>query len=276
VLRGETRWAVERADVLDFLHALPENAVRLIIGSPPYAEKGERYGTRKALPTDAWVTWMLQVTEAAVRACDGVVIWVANGSVKDSRYLPACEGLAWEWHKRGGVCERPCVWHKNAPPNRKNWFGNDWEYVLAFTKPGAARVFNWQAVGTPPKYDNGGRFHQRGKDGGRKLGNAYPRNELTRPRDVFRVTVGGGHMGWRRAHEGEAPYPIKLIEPLVQVLTNPDDVVCDPFLGTGTTAHAALFHGRRFIGSDNRECQVVLSRERLAEVVGVSASVTSA
>jgi adenine-specific DNA-methyltransferase len=267
VLRGEARWAIERADVFDFLHGLPANALPLIIGSPPYPEKGERYGTGKKWSTADWVAWMLDVTEAAVRASSGMVIWVANGAVKGGHYLPACEGLMWEWHQRGWVCERPCIWHKNAPPNRKNWFGNNWEYVLAFTKPGARRIFNWQVIGPPPKHKAGGRFRQRTTTGERRLGNEYPQNELTRPRDVFRVTVGGGHLGSKLAHKNEAPYPLKLVEPFVLVLTNPGDAVGDPFAGSGTTAHAALKHGRLFVGSDSRESQVDLTRRRIAEAL---------
>jgi DNA modification methylase len=269
-LSGEARWAIEEADCIDFLRSLPVNAVPLVAGSPPYAEKGERYGDGRKWPTDAWVEWMLQVTEAAVRACSGVVFWVVNGAVKDGRYLPACEGLLWEWHNRGGVCERPCIWHKNAPPNRKDWFGNDWEFILAFSKPGATRVFNWEAIAEPPKYRSGGRFRQRTAAGGRRPGNEYPQNELARPRDVFRMTVGGGHLGSGLAHENEAPYPLALVEPFVKVLTNPGDVVCDPFSGSGTTAHAALKHGRRFIGCDNRASQVDLTRRRIAEAEAVT------
>jgi DNA modification methylase len=267
VLAGEARWAIELTDCINFLAGLPADALPLIIGSPPYAEKGERYGTGKKWSTADWVAWMLDVTEAAVRASSGMVLWVANGSVKDSCYRPACEGLTWEWHKRGGVCERPCIWHKNAPPNRRDWFGNDWEFILAFTKPGARRVFNWEAIGTPPRYKAGGRFRQRTTTGERRLGNEYPQNKLARPRDVFRVTVGGGHLGSELAHENEAPYPLALVESFVQVLTNLGDVVCDPFSGSGTTAHAALQHGRRFIGCDNRASQVELTRRRLGEAL---------
>lgn len=31
----------------------------------------------------------------------------------------------------------------------------------------------------------------------------------------------------------------------------PGDIVLDPFMGTGTTAVAALQHGRRFVGIEN-------------------------
>src|SRR5262245_53978097 len=148
VLAGAGQWAVEQADCLDFLASLPEGALRLVIGSPPYPEKGERYrGGRRRWDTDDWVAWMLRVTEQAVRVCSGDVLWVANGAVRGGRYLPACEGLIWEWHRRGGVCERPCIWHKNAPPSRRDWFGNDWEFVLAFRQPGNTRTFNWHTGG---------------------------------------------------------------------------------------------------------------------------------
>ena len=264
-LTGNGSCRVEAADCLTFLARQADDSLDLVFGSPPYPEKGERYpGCRKKWDTEAWVGWMLRVTAQAVRACRGYVLWVVNGAVKGGRYLPACEGLAWEWHKRGGVCERPCVWHKNAPPNRRDWFGNDWEFVLAFRKPGGARTFNWQAIARAPKFRSGGRFRQRGADGGRRRGNEYPANELARPRDVFRVTVGGGHLGSALAHENEAPFPEALAEPFVRALTDPGGLVCDPFSGSGTTAAVARRWGRGFVGCDLRPCQAELSRRRVA------------
>ncbi|KKL26401.1 hypothetical protein LCGC14_2395670, partial [marine sediment metagenome] len=44
------------------------------------------------------------------------------------------------------------------------------------------------------------------------------------------------------------PKPIALMERLVLDFTDPGDLICDPFAGSGTTAVAALMHGRRFIG----------------------------
>jgi hypothetical protein len=99
------------------------------------------------------------------------------------------------------------------------------------------------------------------------LGNAYPQNELARPRDVFRVTVGGGHLGSELAHRNEAPYPENLVEPFIKVLTDPGEVVCDPFAGSGTTGAVAVRWGRRFVGCDVRESQVELSRRRIGDAV---------
>jgi DNA modification methylase len=257
---GQT-WRVDQADCVEWLNALPDDSVDLIFGSPPYAEKGERYiGGRKTWPTEEWVEWMVDVTFAATRVSRGMVLWVVNGAVRDGEYLPACEGLVWEYWKRHGGTERPCIWHKNAPPNRRDWFGNDWEYIVAF---GHACHFDWQAIATPPKYTAGGRFRQRSANGKRRLGNEYPQTKLARPRDAFHVTVGGEHLGSPLAHLGEAPFPEKLVEPFVLCLTRPGDVVCDPFCGSGTTAAVAKRLGRNFVGCDLRESQVELARRRL-------------
>lgn len=63
-------------------------------------------------------------------------------------------------------------------------------------------------------------------------------------------------MGSKLAHDGEAPFPEGLVEPFINVLTRPGELVCDPFLGTGTTAAVAARLGRRFVGFDFRESQV--------------------
>jgi DNA modification methylase len=256
-------WRIDRADCLGFLDSLPENCASLTIGSPPYPEKGERYGTGKSWPTLEWVEWMIDVTHAARRITSGPVLWVVNGAVRDGVYRPACEGLIWEYWERHGGTERPCIWHKNAPPCKRNWFGNDWEFILAF---GHAHHFDWQAIASPPKYTAGGQFRQRSANGERRLGSEYPQSKLARPRDVFRVPVGGGHLGSKLAHLNHAPFPEKLVEPFVRVLTKPGDVVCDPFSGSGTTAAVAKRLGRNFVGCDEEQGQVELALRRLGDV----------
>tara|TARA_Y100000310_G_scaffold289258_1_gene315535 strand:- start:346 stop:708 length:363 start_codon:yes stop_codon:yes gene_type:complete len=47
-----------------------------------------------------------------------------------------------------------------------------------------------------------------------------------------------------------ARWPYKLAEDIVRCFCPPDGLACDPFVGAGTSAAAALEHGRRFIGGD--------------------------
>lgn len=84
--------------------------------------------------------------------------------------------------------------------------------------------------------------------------------------ELLRIKVGGGLMWHPLAHENEAPFPLALPEFFVKSFCPPDGVVCDPFDGSGTTCHAAVVNGRRFIGCDIRESQVDLVRRRMASI----------
>jgi site-specific DNA-methyltransferase (adenine-specific) len=258
--------------VEQMLEHLPERCADLVIGSPPYALKGRRYaGSARLWQVRDWVDWMEEVTLAATRVARNAVVWIVNGCVKDGRYQPAVEGLIWRMWMEGIVCERPAIWHKNAPPNRADWFGNDWEFCVAFRPPDSDRYFNGKAIATPPKYKNGGQFRQRTATGKRRLGSTYPKGKLARPRDVLRVTVGGGHMGSPHAHFNEAPFPEGIVEPFIKTLTKKGGVVLDPFCGSGTSCAVAKKLGRSYIGIDNRQEQIDLTQRRLAELEVASA-----
>ena len=58
--------------------------------------------------------------------------------------------------------------------------------------------------------------------------------------------------------------PTKLIEYLVTLITPPNGIVLDPFIGSGTTAIASLNTGRSFIGIELNEGYVEIARRRVA------------
>lgn len=57
--------------------------------------------------------------------------------------------------------------------------------------------------------------------------------------------------------------PIALMEHFVKTLTNPGDLVVDPFMGSGSVGVAALKNGRRFVGIDTNKDYVEISRKRI-------------
>jgi len=64
----------------------------------------------------------------------------------------------------------------------------------------------------------------------------------------------------------KAPYPVSLIERIVNISTEPGDRVLDPFFGSGTTALAALRKERKCIGYEiNQEFEGEIE-ERLSEL----------
>ena len=65
--------------------------------------------------------------------------------------------------------------------------------------------------------------------------------------------------------------PIALMVWTIEQLTDPDDLVLDPFCGSGTTGVACLRLGRRFIGIEKEATYAAVARERLeAESQGLS------
>jgi len=60
-----------------------------------------------------------------------------------------------------------------------------------------------------------------------------------------------------------APFPIALPRRLIELYTYAGDLVLDPFLGSGTTAVAAVSTGRHYVGFDTDADYLVLAEERL-------------
>ena len=62
-----------------------------------------------------------------------------------------------------------------------------------------------------------------------------------------------------------APFPVALPRRFIELYTFEGDVVLDPFLGSGTTAVAAIETGRRYVGYETNPEYVALAEERIAK-----------
>ena len=95
-------------------------------------------------------------------------------------------------------------------------------------------------------------------------------NYEQQPNNVLRLGFASREAGLHVAQK-----PTKLLRALIELTTARDQVVLDPFCGSGSTLVAAKSLGRRYIGFDNdRECVRVAS-ERLATDMFDFASETS-
>ncbi len=63
-----------------------------------------------------------------------------------------------------------------------------------------------------------------------------------------------------------APFPVALPRRLIELYTYAEDLVLDPFLGSGTTAVAAVETGRHYVGFDTESDYITLAEERIAAV----------
>ena len=149
---------------------LADDSVDLVIGSPPYMD-ARTYGIGAQRVVEDWIDFMLRCTAEAVRVSRGLVLWVVGGVTRKHCYWPGCEGLLYEWWKRGGRCWRPCFWHRVGIPGSggKQWFRADIEYVLCFTK--CEKYIPWAdntANGHAPKWAPGGEMSYRNSEGTRR------------------------------------------------------------------------------------------------------------
>lgn len=295
---GEARWAswsVERADRLDWLNQLPADSVDLCCFSPPY-EAARTYGVDFKLKGQEWVDWMVATFRACSRVCKGLIACVCEGQTRGYRWSATPALLMADLHRAGFNLRRPCIFHRVGIPGSGSfdWFRADTEYIVCVTRPGRLPWSDNTAMGRPPKWAPGGEMSHRLSDGTRtnqwgKTGDNLPSSQgrrvvrgsadgdtltkdaylppaIANPGNLLSLKVGGGLMGHQLAHENEAPYPLGLPEFFVRSCCPPGGAVCDPFSGSGSTGHAALLWGRRFIGCDVRESQVELTRRRLESV----------
>lgn len=91
---------------------------------------------------------------------------------------------------------------------------------------------------------------------------------------------GGGRTGvftHVKRHTGSHPTekPLPLMRELIQLFTNPGDVIFDPFMGSGSTGVAALELGRRFIGAEMNDEYFAIACRRIGEASVIKSLVTN-
>jgi DNA modification methylase len=125
--------------------------------------------------------------------------------------------------------------------------GARYKRAMVWIKPDAMPQFNGQgpSVGHEMMVSAWhGKGHSKWNGGGRPGTFTFNKN-----------TPGGG------GHPTQKPLP--LIQELVQLFTFAGDLVCDPFMGSGTTGIAAVKLGRRFVGIEINEVHFDLSCRRI-------------
>lgn len=296
VIEGTAPWSCEEADALNFLRALPDDSASLVFCSPPYTD-ARTYGVDADRDSAEWVLWLRPIVVEACRVSKCLAFFNVSDSVNDCRYGCGPEWLFADLTRADGLAAvRPYIWHKIHPtdedaPNNgqpgsggKHFHRNCWEPVYGFADP-AKLPPPWsdnKAFGTPPRYKSGGAMSNRNKNGSRatsgrmvRLGSEAGQPAVCNAGNVVRAIVGGGHLGHPLAHEGEAPMPLTVAERFVCWFCPPGGIVCDPFAGSGTTAHASRQHGRRFIGCDLRASQVDITARRMRTVTPPLPGVTA-
>ncbi|MGL4500419.1 MAG: DNA-methyltransferase, partial [Planktothrix sp.] len=93
------------------------------------------------------------------------------------------------------------------------------------------------------------------------------------PTDVWdfpKVTSGKNRSSKERTSH-PAQFPIAVIERIIKASSNPNEIILDPFMGSGTTGLVALDLGRPVIGFEIREDYCEIAAKRIEDFLGKKA-----
>lgn len=256
-------------DCLQVLASLPDDSIDLIITSPPYAD--QRANTYGGISPDKYVSWFIPRAEQFLRVLKPTGSFVLNIKervVNGERHTYVIE-LILEMKKLGWLWTEEYMWHKkNSHPGKwPNRFRDNWERLLHFSKTKKFKM-NQDAVKVPIGDWAGSRLKKlsdkdRLRDNSR-VGSGFGKNvsnwvgkEMVYPSNVLHMATEC----YNRQHS--AVFPEALPEWFIKLFTNSNDIVLDPFVGSGTTCVAAKKLQRNYLGIDVNPEYCVLAADRL-------------
>lgn len=78
----------------------------------------------------------------------------------------------------------------------------------------------------------------------------------------------------QRNDDHEAKFPLELPRRVIKLLSDEGDIVLDCFMGSGTSAIAALSEKRHYIGIDKEQKYVQLAEKNIREYLSQAAQLT--
>ena len=244
---------------------IPDGSVALVVTSPPYfaGKQYEQELEREGVPSSylEYLAMLTDVFAECVRKLEPggrIAVNVANLGRKPYRSLSADVIRILE-HDLGLLLRGELIWQKGGGRQRLVRVG----LVPQRREPGAAR-------------------HQRARDR-RQQGplrssacasssappTACRTSSTLTTEDFMALTLDIWSIPAESARRvgHPAPFPVELPEQLIRLYTFEDDLVLDPFMGSGSALVAAARLGRRYVGYDLDASYVELARRRVEEAV---------
>jgi DNA modification methylase len=272
---ADNRWEIIEGDALTALDQIPDGSCKLVVTSPPY-NIGKEYERDRRLSLEEYLEWIDAILEKACRKVsdDGHLCWQTGNFVDDGEVFPLDAFFYKLIKERGFKLRNRIIWHFNFGLNATSRFSGRYETMLWFTKSDNY-TFNLDPVRVRQLYPGKRHPSRKGPLAGKPSGNPKGKNPSDfwefDPSQAFGVCPIWELPNVKANHpektQHPCQFPSELVERCVLALTNKDDIVLDPFIGSGTTALAALQHARRAIGIDRDARYVQLARHRLELLV---------
>jgi adenine-specific DNA-methyltransferase len=245
--------AIFERDCLEGMKQLPGEIIDLTVTSPPY-NIGKSYETKLKLDEyldwcEKWISEIHRLTE------DYGSFWLNLGYLEIPNKAKAVPIPYLLWDRTAFYMMQEVVWNYAAGVACKKRFSPRNEKFLFYVKNESCYTFNLDNVRDPDvKYPN------QKKNGILKC-NPLGKN----PSDVWqlkKVTSGKDRSSAERTPH-PAQFPLELIDRIIKVSSNADDLIMDPFMGSGSTAECALRNNRYVIGFEINDQYTSCTKDRI-------------
>lgn len=233
-------------DAEDVLMKMDKESVDLVVTSPPYDNLRKYDGVGKDWNYDKFksiAVWLWDVLKPG-----GVVVWIVNDKTENGSKTGTAFKQALYFMSIGYSLNDTMIWRKTNPmPQVKQpRYSACFEYMLIFSK-GKPKTFNpimRDCKFGGKKYDSTAK-NMDGESGRHKL--QYNVNKEMVDYNVWDIAVAQN----KTSHPAVFPYEIARRH--ILSWSNEGDTVLDPFMGSGTTALAAIDLKRNYVGIELNE-----------------------
>jgi DNA modification methylase len=274
---GDGDWEMDfvnkifQGDCEKVLKGFPDDSIDLIFTSPPYAD--QRAKTYGGIKPDHYVDWFIPRSAQFLRVLKPTGTFILNikERVVDGERHTYVLNLILQMREQGWLWTEEFVWHKkNSYPGKwPNRFRDNWERLIQFNKSKHFAMYQEEVmvpIGDWAKdrltnLSETDKIRDESKAGsgfGKNVSNWLGRDKVY-PTNVIHMATECGN----RNHS--AAFPEELPAWFIKLFTKPGDVVLDPFIGSGSTAAAAVQLGRNYVGIDVSQEYVKLTQDRVSE-----------
>jgi len=222
-------------DCLELFPRVPDNSIRTIHTSPPYNIEKDYKGYNDKLVVKDYLDFIEKVLSECMRSLvpGGSLFWQTGYTTDQEEYITPLDHLTYPLFQKLGFCLKDrIIWRYWGGMAFKAKFTNKHETILWWVKPGQSNTqskFDVFPVREATKF-----YDPRNNLFGRNPGNVW---------EVDRVAFGSNG---QTSHI--AVFPEEISDRIVLSTTDENDVVLDPFSGSGTFCKVAKARGRHFIG----------------------------
>lgn len=249
---------LKQGDCLEVMGKMANDSIDLTITSPPYDDLRD-YNSKIDFKRVA--NELYRITKKG-----GVVVWVVGDKVEKGSKTLTSYKQAIMFRESGFDVYDVIIYEKTSPsaPHKNRYF-NSFEYMFVFSKGKPKTVNLLKDRKNTYGGTKSGVVTKREKDGSLTVKEKKLINEYGVRTNIWAYAVGNNKSTTDKiAFQHPAIFPEKLAQDHILSWSNENDLILDPFMGSGTTGKMAKLLNRNFIGIEIEEKYFEIAKQRVS------------